>query len=189
MHALIRRSFSSTSSRLGRAVVYAANGEPSNVLSVLTYPTIPPPPPNSLNIRFLLSPIHPADINVIEGVYPNKPTQADALIPTGQSREGSAVFVPGKEDLARVTAVGEGVHSFQVNDWVVVIKQQAGTWRTDSNVTAGDVVKVPEAESLTEAQAATITVRFVRFLNSGTNGCNPDSDKPANSIQYAPRFR
>jgi trans-2-enoyl-CoA reductase len=55
-----------------------------------------------------------------------------------------------------VTAVGQGVHSFKVNDWVVMIKQQVGTWTTDKNVAVVDVVKVPGAESLTEAQAATL---------------------------------
>jgi trans-2-enoyl-CoA reductase len=159
MFSLIRRSFSATASRLDRAVVYAANGEPSNVLSVLTYPNIPPPQPNSVNIRFLLSPINPADINVIEGVYPNKPTGTDTLAPTGKGSKGNPVFVAGNEGLGRVTAVGQGVHSFRVNDWVVMIKQQVGTWTTDKNVPVVDVLKVPGAESLTEAQAATLAVR------------------------------
>jgi len=157
MFSLFRRSFSATASRLDRAVVYTTNGEPSNVLRVLTYPNIPPPQPNSVNIRFLLSPINPADSNVIEGVYPNKPTKT-ALGHTGKGSEDNHVFIPGNEGLARVTAVGPGVHSFRVNDWVIMIKQQVGTWSTDKNVAAVDVLKVPEAESLTETQAATLAV-------------------------------
>lgn len=135
--------------KLSRAVVYATNGEPTSVLSVLSYPTVPPPLPNSLNIRFLLSPINPADVNVIQGVYPGKAAKSD-LTP---------FFVAGNEGLARVTAVGEGVHSLKVNDWVLMSKQQAGTWRTDKNVAVVDVIKVPQSESLTEAQAATLSVR------------------------------
>jgi len=148
--------------RLDRAVVYAVNGDPTNVLSVLTYPNIPSPPPNSVNIKFLLSPINPADINVIEGVYPNKPRVSDALAWGGK---GDPVFVAGNEGLARVTAVGQAVHSLKVNDRVVMIKSQAGTWATDRNVAAVDVAKIPDAESLTEIQAATLMVR--RLLISG----------------------
>jgi trans-2-enoyl-CoA reductase len=160
MHSLIRRSFSSTASRFDRAVVYATNGEPSSVLSVLTYPNIPPPQPNSLNIRFLLSPINPADLNVVEGVYPSKPTKTGALAPTGKGGDDNPVFVAGNEGVARVTAIGQGVHSFKVNDRVVMIKQQVGTWATNKNVAVVDVTKVPGEDVLTEAQAATLTVRF-----------------------------
>jgi len=156
------RALSTTVRRLDRAVVYAVNGEPTNVLSVLTYPNISSPPPNSVNIKFLLSPINPADINVIEGVYPNKPRKSDALVPGGK---GDPVFVAGNEGLGRVTAVGQGVHSLNVNDWVIMIKSQAGTWATDRNVAAVDVAKIPDADSLTEVQAATLMVR--RLLISG----------------------
>jgi trans-2-enoyl-CoA reductase len=160
MLSLLRRSFSVTASRLDRAVVCAANGDPSSVLSVLTYPNIPAPQSNSLNVRFLLSSINPADTNVIEGVYPNKPTRTGALASTGMGSEGDPVFIPGNEGLARVTAVGPNVHSFKVDDWVVMIKQQLGTWTTHKNVAVADVLKVPDAEFLTEAQAATLTVRL-----------------------------
>jgi trans-2-enoyl-CoA reductase len=39
-----------------------------------------------------------------------------------------------------------------------MIKQQAGTWATDRNVTVHDVVKVPDADALSESQAATMTI-------------------------------
>jgi trans-2-enoyl-CoA reductase len=153
------RHFSSSARILSRAVVYSQNGDPSKVLRVLTYPSIPsPPPPNSVNVKFLLSPINPADINVIEGVYPSKPAKTDALVLSATGGEANPIFVGGNEGLARITAVGEGVHSVAVDDWVIMIKQQAGTWATDRTVTVGDVAKVPDSQFLTEAQAATITV-------------------------------
>jgi trans-2-enoyl-CoA reductase len=153
------RSFSSSVRILDRAVVYSQNGDPSKVLRVFTYPSLPaPPPPNSVNINFLLSPIHPADINVVEGVYPSKPRITDALALSSTSGEGNPVFIGGNEGLARVTAVGEGVHSLAVDDWVIMTKQQAGTWATDRNVTVADVAKVPDSQFLTESQAATMTV-------------------------------
>ena len=153
------RAFSTTARKLDRAVVYSENGDPSRVLSVLTYPNIPPPPPNSVKIQFLLSQINPADLNVIEGVYPYRPTKTGALAPSGKGSEKDPVFVAGNEGLAQVTAVGEGVSSLKKGDWVMMIKPQLGTWATSRNIAAVDVAKVPDAESLTEAQAATLTVR------------------------------
>ncbi|KDR65742.1 hypothetical protein GALMADRAFT_148451 [Galerina marginata CBS 339.88] len=161
MFSLLRssslRRFSSSAIRADRAVVYAQNGDPSQVLTVLTYPNLPQPPPNSVNVQFLLSPINPADINVVEGVYPTKPTRADTLIAPGKNGE-CQFFVGGNEGLARVTALGAGVNSLAVGDWVIMLKQQAGTWATDRNVSATDILKVPNSEDLTEAQAATLTV-------------------------------
>lgn len=147
------RLFSSTVRRSDRAIVYSENGDPTKVLRVITYPSLAPPPPNSVNIRFLLSPINPADVNVVEGVYPSKPAKTDIL-----SHEGQSLFVGGNEGLAQVTAVGAGVGSLRVDDRVIVIKQQAGTWATDRNVAVHDVAKVPDSHALTESQAATMTV-------------------------------
>ena len=148
------RLFSSTVRCLDRAIVYSEIGNPVKVLRVLTYPSLAPPPPNSVNVRFLLSPINPADINVVEGVYPSKPAKTDML-----SHEGQSLVVGGNEGLAQVTAVGAGVDSLKVDDRVIMIKQQAGTWTTDRNVTVHDVVKVPDAVALSESQAATMSVR------------------------------
>ncbi|KAF9005902.1 trans-2-enoyl-CoA reductase [Cyathus striatus] len=152
------RNFSVTPSWADRAVVYSENGDPSQVLSVLTYPSISPPPPNSANIKFLLSPINPADINVIEGVYPSKPTKTDSLAVSGKGSEGHPVYIAGNEGLAQVTAVGAGVNDLVAGDWVIMTKQQCGTWSTNKNVAITDVIKLPDASKLTEAQGATITV-------------------------------
>ncbi|KAF5316098.1 hypothetical protein D9619_006179 [Psilocybe cf. subviscida] len=150
------RRFSVSVRCADRAVVYGQNGDPSQVLRVLTYPDLSTsPPPSSVNIQFLLSPINPADINVVEGVYPSKPTKADMLQPPSSPEP---MFVGGNEGLARVTAVGAGVQNLKVDDWVILTKQQAGTWATARHVAAEDVAKVPDSEGLTEAQAATITV-------------------------------
>ncbi|PPQ63299.1 hypothetical protein CVT24_006744 [Panaeolus cyanescens] len=163
------RQFSSTTRVLGRAVVYAQNGDPTKVLRVISYPDLPAPEPSSLNIKFLLSPINPADINVIEGVYPSKPTKSNNLTQDGLGSKSEPVFVAGNEGLAQVTAVGAGVSNLSVGDWVIMTKQQAGTWATDRNVKAEDVLKVPDAESLTEAQAATLTVNPPTAYNMLTN--------------------
>lgn len=160
------RAFSTTLRRPSRAVVYAANGEPTEVLRVLTFPPLPPPPPEALNVELLLAPINPADLNVIEGVYPSKPRPTDALTVPPRSSTNTdtstpqTVWVGGNEGLGRVTAVGEGVgDGLSTGDWVVLTRPQAGTWAAARTVGAGDVARVPDAEALSEAQAATLTVR------------------------------
>jgi hypothetical protein len=88
-------------------------------LKSITY-TLPPPNPSEVRVRFLLgsislsslpanesteatnhiAPADPADINVLQGVYPSKP----------KKREGIAaepVQIPGNEGLAVVESVGE----------------------------------------------------------------------------------
>lgn len=152
------RSFTSSSRFFDRAVVYSSHGNPSSVLRVITYPNIPPPQPNSVNIRFLLAPINPADINVIEGVYPTKPSVTDAIV-----LDDSPAFVGGNEGVACITAVGKEVNHLQVGDVVIMAKQQAGTWATSRNVSSTDVIKLPSASSLTDVQAATLTVSLILF--------------------------
>ncbi|KAI6112091.1 hypothetical protein EDD17DRAFT_1467561 [Pisolithus thermaeus] len=145
------RTFASSSAACkNKAIVYRKHGNPSEVLSVLSFPDLPPPPPNTANIRFRLSPINPADINVIEGVYPAKPVPFDLL-----SRD-APVYVGGNEGLAEVVQVGDGVRQLKKGDWVVMTKPQIGTWISARNVNVQDVLRVPS--DLEEAQAATITV-------------------------------
>ncbi|EIN06047.1 NAD(P)-binding protein [Punctularia strigosozonata HHB-11173 SS5] len=147
----ITRPFS-TSCRVlaNRAIVYSANGEPSSVLGTTTFPTLPSPPPGAVNVRFRLSPINPADVNVVEGKYPAKPA------PSALSKEGSPVFVGGNEGLAEVSSVGQGVTGLSVGDWVVMNKPQSGTWTSSATAREGDVLKIPK--TISEVHAATLTV-------------------------------
>ncbi|KIM90612.1 hypothetical protein PILCRDRAFT_812366 [Piloderma croceum F 1598] len=152
----VHRHFSTSSAFFAnRAIVYHSNGNPRSVLSALTFPSLRSPPPNSLNIKYLLAPVNPADINVIEGVYPSKPS------PTKLNSDN--VFVAGNEGLAEVTGVGSGVSGFENGQWVVTGKQQCGTWRSGANVNVEDVIKVPKGAS--EVGAATITVNPATAYN------------------------
>ncbi|KAF9525983.1 NAD-binding protein [Crepidotus variabilis] len=153
----LTRGFASSTRLFDRAVVYSTNGNPAEVLRVLTYPDISPPGPSTVNIRFLLSPINPADLNVVEGVYPKKPNPADALSQFESDVDESPTFVGGNEGVARVTAIGDGIDNLKVNDMVVMVKQQTGTWATQRNVSSDDVLKLSSSQ-LTEVQAATLTV-------------------------------
>lgn len=153
-HSTPNHTFSTSSVRAGnRAIVYNTNGDPTRVLSALSFPELPPPPPNTVNIRFLLAPVNPADINVIEGVYPAKPEPDVSL----SQEKDCPLFVGGNEGLGKVMDIGEGVVGLQKDDWVVMTKPQSGTWSSAKNVTLSDILKIPK-QGLSEAQAATITV-------------------------------
>ncbi|PBK99314.1 NAD-binding protein [Armillaria gallica] len=145
------RSFSTSRLRSNRAIVYSQSGNPAEVLSAMTFPKLDPPRPSTVNVKFLLSAVNPADINVIEGVYPAKPQLVQ-----GTGSEG--VYIGGNEGLAIVTAVGEGVDSVKPNDWVISTKAQAGTWTAVKNISAEELLKIPNPKGLSEVHGATMTV-------------------------------
>lgn len=150
-------SFStSTSVRANRAMFYENTGNPTQVLGALTYPSLSPPPAGSVNIRFLLSPINPSDVNVVEGVYPSKPSGTRSLA-EGYTLD-KTVYVPGNEGLAEIVDVGLEVVGLNKGDRVVMSAQQGGTWASARTVAAGDVIKVPS--NLSEVNAATISVSY-----------------------------
>lgn len=155
------RSFSSSVHRRARAVVYTTNGRPSETLRILSFPSLSPPAPNTLNIKYLLSPINPSDINVIEGVYPAKPSRRTNLTENGLGSKESPVFIAGNEGLAEVQDIGDGVKGFKKGDWVVMVKPQAGTWSTEENVQETDVIRIPEVggSKISEVHGASMTVR------------------------------
>lgn len=169
------RGFATSSARhANRAVVYTASGDPKSVLSVVTYPDLPSPPPHSVNVRYVLSPVNPSDINVIEGVYPAKPTLTDALVP-GHRLE-KPVYVGGNEGLAEVTEVGSGVEDVQKGDWVVMAGQQLGTWSSARTLKAEDVIKVPSGVS--EVNGATMTVRCLKMREAWVGEHFPQVNPP-----------
>ncbi|EMD39037.1 hypothetical protein CERSUDRAFT_81807 [Gelatoporia subvermispora B] len=143
----------STTSRVNanRAVVFSEAGRPASVLRTHTFPTLSSPPAGSVNIRYRLAPVNPSDINVIEGSYPLRP------VPDVSVSSDGKLFVPGNEGLGEVTAVGDDVQGLSVGDWVVVAKQQSGTWVSARSARAEDVIKLPKGD-VSEVNAATIIV-------------------------------
>ncbi len=155
----IRTRLLSTSTRVqaNRAIVYSQNGQPAEVLRAFTIPTLSAPPPQTVNVRFILSPINPADVNVIEGVYPSKPKASSFPGIQGD------IFMAGNEGLAEVTSVGDGVKGLERGDWVVMKANQLGTWRNAANLREGQLLKVPRLEGLSVVNAATMMVRTILF--------------------------
>ncbi|KAE9400368.1 NAD(P)-binding protein [Gymnopus androsaceus JB14] len=134
-----------------RCIIYQQNGDPTQVLSAITFPKLPSPSPNTVNLKFLLAPLNPADVNTIEGDEP--------------------VFVGGNEGLGQVVEVGDGVEGLEKGDWVVMDKPQLGTWSTSRNVSFKDVIRLPSA-GLTEAHGATMTVNPTTAYNMLSNFAN-----------------
>ena len=151
----------STSARIqaNRAIIYSQNGQPADVVRALAIPSLAAPAPQTVNVRFVLSPINPADVNVIEGVYPSKPQ------PSSFPGVRGAVFVGGNEGLAEVTGVGDGVNNLERGDWVVMKASQVGTWRSAANLREDQLLKVPRLEGLSDVNAATMMVCFLSKYN------------------------
>lgn len=109
-----------------------------------------------MTLRFLASPINPADINQIQGVYPSKPTFTTSL------STPHPVAVGGNEGVAEVIALGDKAKSegFKKGDWVIMRGPGFGTWRTHAAATPEQVVKLEDAsrEGITPIQAGTVSV-------------------------------
>ncbi|KAF9137413.1 mitochondrial 2-enoyl thioester reductase [Linnemannia schmuckeri] len=153
------------------ALVYSEYGRPTEVLKVLKH-TLAPPGEDSVQVQFLASPINPADINQVEGVYPLKPPMTTHLYSisssTNNNNNNPPVAVGGNEGVAKVIKVGSKASShFKVGDWVVMGSAGLGTWRSHGNFLAKDLTKVRAVEKMTEGgdssdldvvQLATLTV-------------------------------
>jgi trans-2-enoyl-CoA reductase len=105
--------------------------------------------PNTVQVEFLASPINPADINMIQGVYPIKPKF--------QTLGSEELAVGGNEGVAKVIAVGANVDSLKVGDEVVMAKAGHGTWRTHAAGPVDDFQLLPKSD-ISLVQKATIAV-------------------------------
>jgi len=86
-------------------VKHDAVGNPLNVLKLETIETQPTVLKDSeVLLKFLVSPINPSDLNMVEGVYGIK-----AVLPA----------VGGNEGVAVVTQAGSSVKTLKPGDWVI----------------------------------------------------------------------
>lgn len=134
-----------------KAIVYKDYGEPKEVLKLHSH-SISAPHSKLLTLRFLASPINPADINQIQGVYPSKPTFTTSL---GTS---DPIAVGGNEGVAEVLAVGNGVKALSKGDWVIQKAPGFGTWRTHAQTTEDGLLKIDNKDGLTPQQVGTVSV-------------------------------
>jgi len=134
-----------------KALVLQNYGEPSDVLSLHSH-SISPAHSNNLTLRFLASPINPADINQIQGVYPSKPTFTTSL---GTSHP---IAVGGNEGVAEVISAGSGVKTLAKGDWVIMKTPGFGTWRTHAQTTEENLLKIEDRSGITPIHAGTVSV-------------------------------
>ncbi|KAG9231834.1 hypothetical protein BJ875DRAFT_498004 [Amylocarpus encephaloides] len=135
-----------------KALVYSKYGDPSNVLSLHTHSISPSLPSNQLLLRTLATPINPADINQIQGVYPSRPPFTTLL----GTPEPSAVG--GNEGCFQVQSVGSAIKSVQKGDWVIMKNTGFGTWRTHALAKENNVLKIEDKEGLSPLQVGTVSV-------------------------------
>jgi trans-2-enoyl-CoA reductase len=109
-----------------------------------------------MTLRFLASPINPADINQIQGVYPSKPTFTTSL------GTANPIAVAGNEGVAEIIALGDKVKSqgYKKGDWVFMKAPGFGTWRTHASATTDQVVKLDDGmrDGISAIQAGTVSI-------------------------------
>lgn len=150
-----RRYISAYGYEQAKALTFSEYGDPPAVLSLHSH-SISPPHSNLMTLRFLASPVNPADINQIQGVYPSKPTFTTSL------GTANPIAVAGNEGVAEIIALGDKVKAegFKKGDWVFMKGPGFGTWRTHASATTADVVKLDDAtrEGITPIQAGTVSI-------------------------------
>ncbi|KAI9269688.1 hypothetical protein EDC94DRAFT_599654 [Helicostylum pulchrum] len=152
-----RREYTSHSDITASAMVYSEYGQPSQVLKWHSY-RLPAVTPTTVQVKFLASPINPADVNMIQGAYPIKPTYQKLGLD-----DDKLLAVGGNEGVAQVIAVGDQVQDLKVGDQVVMANTGYGTWRTHATGPTSDFQLLPSSsdnnnKNVSMIQKATITV-------------------------------
>ena len=106
---------------------YSEYGDPSSVVRLLQEKISAQLEPSEVLARYILAPVNPADINVLQGTYPIRP----ALPATG-----------GGEGVAEVLSVGAEVRDLSPGDWVLPARPMTGTWTTHSLAHHSDWIKI-----------------------------------------------
>ena len=127
------------------ALIYKKYGNPADVLELVetTSQVLQPAlGDEEVLVEFKASPINPADINTIQGVYGIKPK-----LPA----------VPGNEGCAEVIRVGSSVRAIEIGDKVVVPKNpQLGTWQTHLRSHFTDFLKIDKRLDAFSASQTTV---------------------------------
>lgn len=120
---------------------YSEHGDPRKVLRRVTSILPTKLKDGEAMIRMLAAPINPADINMIQGVYPVRPE-----LPA----------VGGNEGVGEIVEIGSSIRNLQPGDWVIPNFSGWGTWKTFAVCPAGELIKIPNDIPL--PTAATVQV-------------------------------
>uniref|UniRef100_A0A699IF63 enoyl-[acyl-carrier-protein] reductase n=1 Tax=Tanacetum cinerariifolium TaxID=118510 RepID=A0A699IF63_TANCI len=107
-------AYSALMSPPSKAVLYEMNGPPDTVTKLVELPPVEIKA-NDVCVKMLASPINPADINRIEGLYPVRPPMP---------------AVGGHEGVGEVQYVGSAVQGLAPGDLVMASPPSPGTWQT-----------------------------------------------------------
>lgn len=133
------------------ALAYENFGDPAEVLRKVSIKHDRILKKNDVLVRYHASPINPADINTIQGVYPVKP--------------GSFPAIGGNEGVAEVISVGPDVKNVQVGDMIIPGTVATGTWATHSVLNEKDVIVIDkEVDVLFGAQLSVNPCTAYRML-------------------------
>lgn len=111
-----------------RSIVFRQHGPPPAVARLETR-ELPSPGPREALVEMLFAPIHPADLNTIEGTYARKPNLENGA-------------VPGGEGLGRIAELGSAVGNFEPGQ-AVLIPSGVGSWSEACLVPADRLVAAP----------------------------------------------
>ena len=151
LHLQQARSVSVYGYEQAKCLAFKDYGEPKDILSLHGH-SISPPHGNLVKLRFLASPINPADINQLQGVYPSKPTFTTDL------GTPDPIAVGGNEGVAEVMATGNGVKGLQKGDWVIQRAPGFGTWRTHAQTVPDGLLKIENKQGLKPEQVGTVSI-------------------------------
>ena len=105
-----------------KALQYDHPGVPREALKLRELP-LPDPELGALRLRIAYAPIHPSDLNLIEGTYGTQD-----ILPA----------IPGGEASAHVDVIGEQVEGFSLGQ-AVIFKRRFGIWGSGGTVNYDDV--------------------------------------------------
>ena len=132
-----------------RAIAYDAHGHAPRVLRLRELP-LPPLGPSDVLVRFLASPVNPADVNTVEGTYPLRPD----VFPAVGGHEGVGVVVRAGANVdARAFRAGPGDPTPAL---VVPDRPGLGTWREWAVIASRDVRKVAPGVPIETAAQLTV---------------------------------
>jgi trans-2-enoyl-CoA reductase len=138
-----------------KALTHAEFGRPAEVIRLEERP-VRDPGPGEAQLKVLAAAVHPSDFGVILGKYGRLPD-----LPA----------VAGREGVAEVVAIGDGVEDVQVGDRVAIPKD-SGAWQTRATVPAVDLFQLPKDIPLEMAAMATVNPptawRLLRDANLAT---------------------
>ena len=149
---LATRTYGSSSieGRPFRGFAFEKPGDPLECVTLRSFSPLPKPGHGQVQVKMLMAPINPSDVNVLQGVYPTKPR------PRTDLGTENALYFPGNEGLGKVVEVGTGVNDLRTGDRVVMDEPQSGTRSNFLNISADGLI--PTGTQITDVQAATMRV-------------------------------